>query len=518
MAEEIQLQFQVECDLTKPGEELYIIGNSKELGEWNKQDIKESQKLNCISFPLWQSPPISFKNKTSLEYKFIIKDPSNNDENCIKWENSFQGNRILDLSNLDCCLYLIDDGIFNQKSDPKITKLHEFNNSINHNINNTVINKNVIQNNLINNNIINNNFTDINYKKNNFSKKGLANIGATCYMNSTLQCFCHIKKFVKYFKYNPQIRNDKRKYTLAYSFKKLIDELYPENYNNKSYFSPDEFKEKISKMNPLFAGIAANDAKDLVNFIFLQLHEELNKARNNIINTNTFIDQRNNFLIRSHFFQNFKANNNSIISDLFYAMNNTITTCGKCNVQLYNYQVYFFLVFPLEEVRKFVYQNNQNTFINNNRFNNNTVTIFDCFNYDTKINQMTGANSMYCNYCKINTNSTTKTNLVTGPEILILLLNRGKGLEFDVKILFEEYLNLYHYIEFKNNGFKYKLFGVITHIGENGMGGHFIAYCCGPETGRWNKFNDAIVTEVKDFYNEVINYGVPYLLFYQKYF
>ena len=490
--EEIQLQFQIICNLTKPGEELYIIGNSKELGGWNQQDIKKTQKLNCVNFPIWQSPPISFENKSYLEYKFIIRNPSDNNSNNIKWEEKFQGNRTLDISNFKCCLYLIDDGMFDQKSDHIITNLNEFKNSDNFNINNNIIN------NKINNNII--------------SKKGLANIGATCYMNSTLQCFCHIKKFVKYFKKNPQIRNDKRTYTLSYSFKKIIDELFPDNYNDKTYISPDEFKEKISMMNPLFKGIAANDAKDLVNFIIMQLHEELNKAKKNrAINNNIDIDQRNNYLMKLNFVQNFKAKNNSIISDLFYAMNNTITQCGKCKVQLYNYQIYFFLVFPLEEVRKFIFQKNH-------RFNSNRVSLYDCFNYETKYNPMFGANSMYCNFCRINTNSMTKNNLITGPEILILLLNRGKGLEFNVKILFEEYLDLYNYIEYKDSGYKYKLFGVITHIGENGMGGHFIAYCCDPETRQWNKFNDAIVTEVQDFYNEVINYGVPYLLFYQKYF
>ena len=113
---------------------------------------------------------------------------------------------------------------------------------------------------------------------------GLQNIGATCYMNSTLQCFCHIEKFVEFFKYNSQIinaaKNEKDK--LSPSFKILIDNLWPNNYNPsspefKKYYSPEEFKSKISKMNPLFEGIAANDAKDLVNFIIMTLHLELNK-------------------------------------------------------------------------------------------------------------------------------------------------------------------------------------------------------------------------------------------------
>ena len=263
-------------------------------------------------------------------------------------------------------------------------------------------------------------------------------------------------------------------------------------------------------MNPLFVGISANDAKDLVNFIIMQLHEELNKAKKDSNNNDIIIDQKNPQMVLYYFVENFKANNQSLISDIFYAMNCTITTCGICGTTLYNYQIYFFLVFPLEEVRKFKLQNGQFN-------NNNEVSIYDCFNYDCKINYMVGSNKMYCNYCKNNNDSQTRTILMTGPDILILLLNRGKGIQFNVKIIFEEFLDLNNYITYKNTGYKYKLIGVITHIGENGMGGHFIAYCREPGTNNWSKYNDAIVTDVKDFKKDIIDFANPYLLFYQKY-
>ena len=48
------------------------------------------------------------------------------------------------------------------------------------------------------------------------------------------------------------------------------------------------------------------------------------------------------------------------------------------------------------------------------------------------------------------------------------------------------------------------------------MSGHFIAYCLDPIIEKWYKYNDAIVNEVTDFQNEVINFAMPYLLFYQK--
>ena len=240
----------------------------------------------------------------------------------------------------------------------------------------------------------------------------------------------------------------------------------------------------------------------------MTLHSELNTRKQSENNDDDYyqIDQRNKEVVYQNFIQEFTKNNKSIISDFFYSTNCNITQCLVCKTTIYNFQTYYFINFPLEEVRKF----------RQNQFNNNEVSIYDCFDYDKKINIMDGDNSMYCNICKTNCSSQMCTNLITGPKVLILILNRGKGIQFNVKINFVEYLNLYNYIENKNTGFNYKLIGVITHIGESGMGGHFIAYCRDPIINQWYKYNDSFVTDVNDFQQEIINFAMPYLLFYQK--
>ena len=380
---------------------------------------------------------------------------------------------------------------------------------------------------------------------------GLQNVGATCYMNATLQCFCQIKKLVYFFKNNSQIREIEMKYKnnstncLSLSFKNLVENLWPTNpqyiskkYNfknsNNAYFAPYEFKNTISVMNPLFRGAQANDSKDLVNFIIMTLHEELNRAKKekNVNLNNLTIDQTNIEQVLNYFSINFANENKSIISDLFYAMNGTSTKCLKCNLIKYNFQIYFFLIFPLEEVRKMkinnlknqfnlMYQNNMmmNLMVQNFNYNIqniNSVNIYDCFDYNQKLEFFTGENSMYCNNCKSQQPASYNTLLFTAPEIIIIVLNRGKGIEFNVKLDFYEELNLQNYVQFNNFGYLYNLIGVVTHLGESGASGHFIAYSKSPVDNQWYRYNDDIVTKVKNFKEEIIDYAMPYILFFNK--
>ena len=62
----------------------------------------------------------------------------------------------------------------------------------------------------------------------------------------------------------------------------------------------------------------------------------------------------------------------------------------------------------------------------------------------------------------------------------------------------------------------YNLYGVISHLGDSGPNAHFVASCKSPVNGRWYRYNDAMVTSINNVTKDVLEFGIPYILFYQK--
>ena len=372
---------------------------------------------------------------------------------------------------------------------------------------------NLISDKLFNKNKDDNNQTEEKYNQSDHLR-GLVNIANTCYMNSTIQCFAHIKELLNYFK-KPKMAqlmdapgSQDKLFTV---FGELIICLW--NPRDSSPLYPYIFKENLGKMNSLFQGPMPNDAKDLLTFILMQLHEELNHPNNinnnfnqmNIPNANMQKDQKVMFNI---FIKDFQNKNRSIISDLFFGLNYNRTECLFCRSALYNYQTFNFLIFPLAEVLNY-----KNKFVNNMNYYGNTVTLDECFQYNQSYSPL---NEYYCNICNRNSQGQYATFLSVLPNIIIIILNRGVGLQYNVKIDFEENLNLQNYVEYFREDSFYELIGLVTHYGESGASGHFIARCKSPIDGFWYLYNDAIIKKIGYFTKEEFHQGNPYILFYKK--
>ena len=359
-----------------------------------------------------------------------------------------------------------------------------------------------------------NNKVNIYADKNLLAQSTESNISFS-YINAFLQCLCNIKEFVncfKNYKIKEAIPKESQNEKLSTSFKLLIDKLYQDNTKEiKRVYIPIDLIEKISNINPLFEDISTNNEKDLINFIIMTLHEELNETQ---INPNYALEsnyenifeiQKDKIQMYTKFVNSFNKSHNSFIQSLFFAVNYNMCQCHNCQALTYNFQIYYYLFFPLEEVRKF--KSNYNNIINE-------LNLSDCFDYARSENIMKDDNAVYCNYCKQISPNSMRTMLFSSPEILIIILNR----ENDIKINFDFILNLSNYIEKKDNNMfcQYDLIGIVGKDNTNEANDEFIAYYKGYYDNNWYKYDKTIVEPIKHFRSQVIGTFIPYLFLYKK--
>ena len=390
---------------------------------------------------------------------------------------------------------------------------------------------NNFQNNLINNNHNlnnnnqNNNLNLLSIYINNCSSKmhrtGLINIGQICYMNSTIQCLSNIKSLTKDLlkKYQSnQFNSIEHPLALAYS-----NLLFILKTSKDKYIDPTLFKSTIGELNPLFKGMHPADAKDLFFFIIEKLHQELNKpialSGNNqkIDFRQQEIDSQDEIKTLKNFLKDFKLNNQSILSNIFYGYMRSKMKCNGCGITKYSFQTFNLLIFQLKKVKEF----KRKLIGGNNYYNLNLIDSFECEKQEEILD---GDNMIYCNNCKGLRPGIHQQSIYLLPNVIIIILNRGRNnQDFNEEFVFPKILDLtdQNIIIQKDSFHKFYLCGIITHLGESGAGGHFIAYCRNNPESNFLCYNDAQVSEVSievamssKISNNEYEKKTPYILLY----
>ena len=580
-------------DINKIDNQIYWNNNSQNyFYEYNKNN--DSNKIENNQ---------NFDNKNNENYFY----DNNKNNNAITYENNNNNISQINIKDKQNSDNNINENIFN--------KFGDFNlNNKNNNNSNNIINNSSDNDQRINKDTSEKEKTilepstpkiELNFM---VRARGLANVGATCYMNATLQCFYHVKRL------SENLINDKEitpSMEMTYSYKNLIEELTncknkkkyiisAENYifdeKKKDYYEPNEFKDLISRKNPLFKGIQANDSKDLIIFLLENMDTELTERNNKNAPKEIFDGKNIEYLTE----QNFKKIHNSIFAETFYGFQKSIMKCCSCNHKDETYNVFNFLIFPLEKIYNCLNQNNKNlknimiynnlynNYMNNNMYNNmynmnnnmynnmynmnnnmnnyiynymnnniypflfnnslnnmnlinskqfkfptsvtpspklnlnyifnnnndipRKLTLDDCFKENESFELLSGSNQIFCNNCRQSSNAETKNEIHKAPNVLILILNRGRGNTFTCEVDFPHQLDISQYVKGPSSPKNYELIGVISHLGKSSMEGHFIAYCKHFDFN-WYLFNDGIVNQVPP---DEIYKGVPYILFYQN--
>ena len=322
---------------------------------------------------------------------------------------------------------------------------------------------------------------------------GLQNIGQSCYMNATIECLSNIKSLsnnllLKFGSFNPE----KQPLCLAYS--NLIFRLL---HTREKYINPQIFKDVIGKLNPLFEGNQAADAKDLIFFIIETLHKELMPPSINVNNFEIdFFQQEMNSNNENIVFQNFLKElkvNQTIVSNIFYGVFRSVMFCNGCKRNKFSFQTFNLLIFPLKKIKDYKIVklggavNNKNLDLN----------LYDAFFCEQEVEKLEGENMIYCNFCRKLSPGSHKQDFYTLPPILIIILNRGRNnQDFKESFRFNETLDFSSIVQNQSSWKKYFLCGIITHLGKSGSDGHFIAYCRNNFNDNFTCYNDASVSPV----------------------
>jgi len=339
---------------------------------------------------------------------------------------------------------------------------------------------------------------------------GLKKYDNKSYVNSILQCLSQTESLTNYFlkKSIEELDNNQIlgannvDFPLTNAYYELIQNLWPNlsKHEKGASFSSNNFMEifeKDSQINLTHPGAY----KEFIILILNKIHNEKKKfLPEKKIDIKEPKDECNRQIAFNYYINDF-IKETSIISDLFFGHIETISTCFICKRLCYSksqirysYEKFNCLIFPLEK-------------INNNKYNNYFVTLEDCFKYNLK------QSNIECKYCHY---PSKQAYYFIFPTILILILDRGNENLSNIKLIFEEIIDITQYsiqaVGTDKDKKIYNLYAVLAHIDQN----HFVALCKNPKDNNWYRFDDENIVQINDFQKEVINFGNPDILFYQK--
>ena len=155
--------------------------------------------------------------------------------------------------------------------------------------------------------------------------------------------------------------------------------------------------------------------------------------------------------------------------------------------------------------------------VNNCFQNNNCVTLYECFSFYQKTEFFSGKNQNYCDVCEQLTDSLNACRILISPNVLVLILNRGKNNVYDVKLDFYERIHITDFVLEKDSPYLiYDLYGVITILGESGLYSNFVASFISIIDNNWYIYNVSIASLINNLKKEVFDLELHIYYFIKK--
>ena len=334
---------------------------------------------------------------------------------------------------------------------------------------------------------------------------GLVNFGNTCYMNTAIQCVCHIPKFRDYFikkTFGKDINREKEEINFIIEWYKLLNGLWGQN----CVISPNTFRQEVRVLafkqgvNLNLVGNGQNDVQEFILFLISSLHNGLSKKVSMNITGKIVNDLDRMALEAFKSWKLFFKDDYSFLVEMFYGQHTSQIYSLDKKLLSTTYEPFCYLTLPIPDI------------VNPNK----NIEIEDCLEQYTKYEKLEGDNKWFHEETKEYIECYKQIKFWSCPKVLIIVLKRfqNNGSKNTTCINFPlDNLDLSKYcLGYGANKFKYKLRSISNHMGSL-SGGHYFSYCLNPTDDKWYLFNDQIVKEID---KQKLISDKAYCLFYER--
>jgi ubiquitin C-terminal hydrolase len=325
---------------------------------------------------------------------------------------------------------------------------------------------------------------------------GLANLGNTCFMNTTLQCLSHsylFSSFLESGKHKNKIKK-KPESLIIMEWDKLREMMWSEN----CIISPGGFftaVQKVSKIKDksLFTGFAQNDLPEFLTFIIDCFHNSIMREVNMNIRGDILTNKDKIAKQCYTMMKNMYKKEYSEVLDIFYGIHVSCVLGENKETLGSNPEPFLMLDLQIPSI--------------------NNVNLLDCLDAYT-CEEILEESNQYVNDDgkKVVAKQIQFFKL---PNILIVTLKRFSNSINKNQCLVDfpvDNMDLSKFvIGYDKDSYKYDLYGICNHRG-GVMGGHYYAYVKN-KNDIWYEFNDTTVTKIN---SDKIKTPNAYCFFYRK--
>jgi len=302
---------------------------------------------------------------------------------------------------------------------------------------------------------------------------GIKNLGATCYLNTQLQCLARNIAFLEgIFAWQPSLSASRMDSVLL----KLQQILAKLSFGAEAIISTEEFSEALGLQND-----EMQDPNEFARLLFERMHEafqQCSKTGNNRSNTLS-----------------------ELLPSLFQGAMTYETCCFICKRVTVRNEKFMDINLPIVQIPNLEVLAGQQlikeAFSKAQCNANNTVQF--CFERYMAAEKLTGENQYWCENCMQKQDAIRQVVLNDLPPILNLQLcryvyDRQKQTKKKLsnRVLLSKVLN----VKCKGNPgtTSYRLCAVMKHLGKSAYRGHYVAEVMDWQTGEWLEFDDESVS------------------------